>query len=261
MKRFLSSLYLQVLVAVALGALLGFLNPSLGAAMKPLGDGFIKLVKMLIAPIVFATVVTGIAKMGDLKRVGRIGLKAIVYFEVLTTFALAIGLLVGKLVQPGAGMNVDAGGARHQRHRQLHLVRPRPQHHRLPAQRHPQGRRRRLRARRHPPGAALLDPLRRGARGASRRKGPLVLRFVEELSHVLFRIVAIVMRLAPIGAFGAMAFTVGKYGIGEPAQPRQADGDLLRHQPAVRARSSSAWCCAGRASTSSTSCATSARRS
>ncbi|HSU83104.1 MAG TPA: cation:dicarboxylase symporter family transporter, partial [Thermoanaerobaculia bacterium] len=88
MKRLIHSLYLQVLVAVALGALLGALHPSLGAAMKPLGDGFIKLVKMLIAPIVFATVVTGIAKMGDLRRVGRIGLKGIVYFEILTTFAL-----------------------------------------------------------------------------------------------------------------------------------------------------------------------------
>src|SRR5947199_133703 len=120
MRRFAHSLYAQVLVAVALGAILGIVNPALGAAMKPLGDGFIKLVKMLIAPIVFATVVTGIAKMGDLKRVGRIGLKGIVYFEVLTTFALA---------------------------------------------------------------------------------------------HVLFRIVAIVMRIAPLGAFGAMAFTVGKYGI------------------------------------------------
>src|SRR5947208_1058338 len=108
MKRFAHSLYAQVLVAVALGAILGIVNPALGAAMKPLGDGFIKLVKMLIAPIVFATVVTGIAKMGDLKRVGRIGLKGIVYFEVLTTFALALGLIVGKLVQPGAGMTVNA---------------------------------------------------------------------------------------------------------------------------------------------------------
>src|SRR3954471_21614058 len=107
MKRFAHSLYAQVLVGVALGALLGFLNPSLGAAMKPLGDGFIKLVKMLIAPIVFATVVTGIAKMGDLKRVGRIGLKGLVYFEVLTTFALAIGLIVGEILKPGAGMNAD----------------------------------------------------------------------------------------------------------------------------------------------------------
>src|SRR3954453_4182246 len=108
LRKLAHSLYAQVLVAVALGALLGVLNPALGAAMKPLGGGFIKLVKMLIAPSVFTTVVTGIAKMGDLKRVGRIGLKGLVYFEVLTTFALALGLLVGKLVQPGSGMNVNA---------------------------------------------------------------------------------------------------------------------------------------------------------
>src|SRR3954462_15865390 len=107
MRRFAHSLYAQVLGAVALGAILGVVNPALGAAMKPLGDGFIKLVKMLIAPIVFTTVVTGIAKMGDLKRVGRIGFKGLVYFEVLTASALALGLLVGKMVRPGAGMNVD----------------------------------------------------------------------------------------------------------------------------------------------------------
>jgi aerobic C4-dicarboxylate transport protein len=212
MKRFLGSLYLQVLVAVALGALLGFLNPPLGAAMKPLGDGFIKLVKMLIAPIVFATVVTGIAKMGDLKRVGRIGFKGIVYFEILTTFALALGLLVGKLVQPGAGMNVDpaaldtsaianytsSGHALSTTDFLLNII-PKD----------------------------VADAFARGdilqvllfsilfgvALAAFKEKGSLVLRFVEELSHVLFRIVAIVMRVAPIGAFGAMAFTVGKYGI------------------------------------------------
>ena len=94
MKRLLHSLYAQVLIAVVIGALLGHLDPPLGAAMRPLGEGFIKLVKMLIAPIVFTTVVTGIAKMGDLKKIGRVGLKAIIYFEVLTTVALGIGLAV-----------------------------------------------------------------------------------------------------------------------------------------------------------------------
>ena len=206
------SLYAQVLAGVALGALLGFLNPSLGAAMKPLGDGFIKLVKMLIAPIVFTTVVTGIAKMGDLKRVGRIGLKGIVYFEVLTTFALVIGLIVGKVVQPGAGMNVNpaaldasaiasyttSGHALSTTDFLLNII-PKD----------------------------VADAFARGdilqvllfsilfgvALAAVRPKGALVVRFVDELSHVLFRIVAIVMRLAPLGAFGAMAFTVGKYGI------------------------------------------------
>ena len=212
MKRLIHSLYLQVLVAVALGALLGALNPSLGAAMKPLGDGFIKLVKMLIAPVVFATVVTGIAKMGDLRRVGRIGLKGIVYFEILTTFALALGLLVGEALRPGAGMNADpatldtsaiagyttSGHALNTTEFLLNII-PKD----------------------------VADAFARGdilqvllfsilfgvALAAFKAQGSIVLRFVEELSHVLFRIVAIVMRLAPLGAFGAMAFTVGKYGL------------------------------------------------
>ncbi len=213
MRRLARSLYVQVLVAVALGALLGFLDPPLGAAMKPLGDGFIKLVKMLIAPIVFTTVVTGIAKMGDLKRVGRIGLKGLVYFEVLTTFALALGLLVGKLVRPGAGMNVDPAAldtsaiatytsSGHSLSTIDFLLNIIPKD--------------------------VADAFARGdilqvllfsilfgvALAAFKEKGSLVLRFVEETSHVLFRIVAIVMRVAPLGAFGAMAFTVGKYGIG-----------------------------------------------
>ncbi|MEA2600095.1 MAG: aerobic C4-dicarboxylate transport protein [Acidobacteriota bacterium] len=213
MKRLVRSLYFQVLVAVALGALLGVLNPALGAAMKPLGDGFIKLVKMLIAPIVFTTVVTGIAKMGDLKRVGRIGLKGIVYFEVLTTFALVLGLIVGKIVRPGAGMNVDPAkldtsaianytSSGHSLSTTDFLLNIIPKD--------------------------VADAFARGdilqvllfsilfgmALAALKPRGALVLRFVDELSQVLFRIVAIVMRLAPIGAFGAMAFTVGKYGIG-----------------------------------------------
>ncbi|HEX9400450.1 MAG TPA: cation:dicarboxylase symporter family transporter, partial [Anaeromyxobacter sp.] len=107
MKRLGRSLYFQVIVAVILGALVGHLFPAFGAKMKPLGDGFIKLVKMLIAPIVFTTVVTGIAKMGDLRKVGRVGLKGIVYFEVLTTLALVIGLVVANWVRPGSGMNVN----------------------------------------------------------------------------------------------------------------------------------------------------------
>src|SRR3954453_4213246 len=107
MKRLSQSLYLQVLIAVACGATVGYLFPAFGASLQPMGEAFIKAVKMLIAPIVFATVVTGIAKMGDLKKVGRVGIKALVYFEVLSTLALFIGLVVGKVVAPGAGMNVD----------------------------------------------------------------------------------------------------------------------------------------------------------
>ena len=101
------NLYVQVLVAMLIGVVLGVVNPDLGAAMKPLGDGFIKLVKMIIGPVIFLTVVVGIAKMGDLKQVGRIGVKALIYFEVLTTAALILGLLVANSVQPGGGMNID----------------------------------------------------------------------------------------------------------------------------------------------------------
>lgn len=100
-------LYVQVLVAIILGVLVGFLFPEFGASLKPLGDAFIKLIKMVIAPIIFLTVVTGIAGIGDMKKLGRVGLKALFYFEVVTTFALFIGLVVVKIVQPGAGINAD----------------------------------------------------------------------------------------------------------------------------------------------------------
>src|SRR4051794_681311 len=108
MRRLLRSLYLQVLLAVAIGVLLGHFQPAFAVKLKPLGDGFIKLVKMLIAPIVFTTVVTGLCRLGDLRKVGKVGLKTLVYFEVITTLALMIGLLVGKVVAPGSGMHVGA---------------------------------------------------------------------------------------------------------------------------------------------------------
>src|SRR5689334_17412392 len=101
------NLYVQVLIAIAIGVLLGHFQPELGAAMKPFGDGFIKLIKMIIAPVIFLTVVVGIAKMGDLKHVGKIGVKALVYFEVVTTLALAIGLVVANALKPGGGMHID----------------------------------------------------------------------------------------------------------------------------------------------------------
>ncbi len=106
-KPLYAHLYVQVLAAIAAGILLGHLTPATGEAMKPLGDGFIKLIKMIIAPIIFVTVVHGIASMRDLKKVGRVGVKALVYFEIVTTLALVIGLIVANLVQPGAGMNID----------------------------------------------------------------------------------------------------------------------------------------------------------
>src|SRR5215216_6581146 len=106
-KPLYTHLYVQVLTAIVLGVLLGHFYPHLGEAMKPLGDGFIKLIKMLIAPIIFCTVVHGIASMEDLKKVGRVGLKALIYFEVVTTLALIVGLVVVNLWRPGTGMNVD----------------------------------------------------------------------------------------------------------------------------------------------------------
>lgn len=212
MKRLARSLYLQVLLAVALGALVGHLFPGTGAAMKPLGDGFIKLVKMLIAPIVFATVVTGIAKMGDLRKVGRVGLKGLLYFEVLTTVALGLGLLVARLVRPGAGMNVDpatldakaiatytTGAQAHGTVDFLMNVIPRDVADAF--------------ARGDILQVLLFSVLFGAALAALKEKGRPVLEFVDGLSLVLFRIVGFVMRLAPVGAFGAMAFTVGKYGI------------------------------------------------
>jgi aerobic C4-dicarboxylate transport protein len=212
MKRLSRSLYVQVLIAVCLGALLGYVRPEWGAAMKPLGDGFIKLVKMLIAPIVFATVVLGIAKMGDLKKVGRVGLKGIVYFEVLTTLALCIGLAVAKVFHPGAGMNVNPATldakavASYASEAKAHgtvdfLLNVIP--------------------------SDVADAFAKGAilqvllfsilfgvaLAGLKERGRPVFAFVDGLSAILFKIVGVVMRLAPLGAFGAMAFTVGKYGI------------------------------------------------
>ena len=214
MKRFSRSLYLQVITAVIIGALVGHFYPATGAQMRPLGEGFIKLVKMLIAPIVFSTVVTGIAKMGDLRKVGRVGLKGIIYFEVLTTIALAIGLVVGKVLVPGAGMNVnpatlDTKAIASYTAPSAHLSTMDFIMNIIPKD--------------------VADAFARGEilqvlffsilfgvalAGLKGDYAKVVLHFVDGLSAVLFKIVGIVMRVAPIGAFGAMAFTVGKYGVG-----------------------------------------------
>ncbi|MCX7307360.1 MAG: cation:dicarboxylase symporter family transporter, partial [Afipia sp.] len=100
-------LYVQVLIAIAIGIAIGHFYPDFGKALKPLGDGFISLIKMMIAPVIFCTVVHGISSMGDLKRVGRVGLKALLYFEIVSTIALIVGLIVGELIQPGSGFNID----------------------------------------------------------------------------------------------------------------------------------------------------------
>ena len=212
-RALLKSLYVQVLIGIAAGIVLGFVAPETGAAMRPLGDGFIKLVKMLIAPIVFATVVVGIAHMGAMREVGRIGLRALIYFEVVSTLSLVIGMVVVNLVQPGRGLTIDAATldikavtAFTSASKSLttidFILNVIP--------------------------ATVVDAFARGeilqvllfsvlfglaALALGPSVAPLV-AVVDQLGKTLFGIVGIVMRLAPIGAFGAMAFTVGRYGVG-----------------------------------------------
>jgi aerobic C4-dicarboxylate transport protein len=210
--RVFRSLYVQVLIAIACGIALGVFAPATGAAMKPLGDGFIKLIKMMIAPIIFCTVVVGIAGTEDLKKVGRTGGLALFYFEVVSTLALLVGLLIVNVVQPGAGMNIDvrtldagavaayAGPGKMQSTREFLLnIIP----------------------------STFVDAFSRGEilqvlliailfgvalqRLGSRNNALFVM--IEKFSDVLFTMIKFIMYLAPIGAFGAMAFTVGAYGI------------------------------------------------
>ena len=205
-------LYMQVLVAIVLGAVLGKVAPEWGTAMKPLGDGFVKLIKMLIAPIVFSTVVVGIAGMGDLKKVGRVGAKAIAYFEVMTTIALVVGGTMMHFVRPGSGLHVDPEKLDTKALNQTLAVE------------HPHGLVAHLLAMIPESfvGAftssdvlqvlvlAVLTGIAVAAMGAP---GKPVLRGFEHVTGVLFGVVALVMRLAPLGAFGAMAFTIGKFGL------------------------------------------------
>lgn len=210
---FYSNLYVQVLIAIAIGVVFGVVAPESAAAMRPLGDGFIKLVKMIIAPIVFTTVVVGIAHMGEMKDVGRIGLRALVYFEVVSSVALVIGLVVVSVLKPGSGLGFDPASA------DVSSVSAYTN------------------ASQHLSTVDFVlnvipDTIVGGfARGevlqvllfsvlfglALLRLGPRVHRLVElieMLSAGLFEVVSLIMRLAPIGAFGAMAFTVGRYGLG-----------------------------------------------
>ncbi|MBU8895212.1 C4-dicarboxylate transporter DctA [Corallococcus sp. H22C18031201] len=213
MRPIWKSLYVQVLGAIGAGVLLGYLWPDLGAKMRPFGDGFISLIKMMIAPIIFLTVVIGIARMGDMKHVGRIGVKAILYFEVLTTCALALGLVVAHVLQPGAGMHIDVArldaksidayrtAAAHQDFTSFVL-------NIIPTSFGDAFAKGDLLQ-------VLLVALLFGS--ALTRLGPAghaLLEFLERLSQVFFGIVTMLMKLAPIGAFGAMAFTVGKFGLG-----------------------------------------------
>jgi aerobic C4-dicarboxylate transport protein len=207
------SLYFQVLIAISVGVALGHFFPEVGAQMKPLGDGFIKLIKMMIAPIIFCTVVTGIAGMESMKAVGKTGVLALLYFEVVSTIALVVGLIIVNVIRPGEGMNVDvstldvgavesyAKAAEQQSVTDFLLnVIPTTIF-----------------------GAfttgdilqVLLFALLFGfALHAVGERARTVYDLIDRLSQVLFRIVNMIMRLAPIGAFGAMAFTIGKYGLG-----------------------------------------------
>jgi len=208
-----SVLYVQVLIAIALGIALGHFFPQTGTAMKPLGDGFIQLIRMMIAPVIFCTVVHGIGAMGDLKKVGRVGLKTLVYFELVSTLALAIGLVIGEVVRPGAGFNIDpaaldpkavASYVTRAKGEDLvsHLLGIIPD--------------------------SFLGALARGdllqvllvailCGFAIARMGELGARIagaIDAAGRMFFRIIGMIVRVAPIGAFGAMAFTIGSYGVG-----------------------------------------------
>lgn len=207
------SLYFWVLIAIALGVLVGWLWPDFGRALKPLGDGFIKLVKMIITPVIFLTVVTGIAGMADLKAFGRVGLKAMAYFLTVSTFALAIGLVVGNVVRPGAGLGVDpatldAGAvasyvdAAHEQNVPGFVLAIIPD---TLASAFTSGQILQVLF------VAILFGIALALIG---EKGAGLLDLLKTLTAIVFRIVHILMYLAPLGAFGAMAFTIGQYGIG-----------------------------------------------
>ena len=205
-------LYFQVICAIVIGVLLGMFFPDIGAQMKPFGDGFIRLIKMIIAPVIFCTVVTGIAGMSDMKMVGKAGGLALLYFEIVSTIALIIGLLIVNTVEPGVGMHVDpttldqsavsayAGPGKMQTTTQF-LMNIIP--------------------------VTVVGAFAEGeilqvlffsllfgfALHKFGGRGTLIFDVIEKSSFVLFQIVGMIMRVAPLGAFGAMAFTIGKYGI------------------------------------------------
>jgi aerobic C4-dicarboxylate transport protein len=212
-KPFYRILYVQVIAAIFAGVLLGHFLPGDGIAMKPLGDAFIKLVRMIISPVIFCTVVTGIASMHDMRKVGRVGGKALLYFEIVSTVALAIGLLAAHLLQPGKGFNVDpstldasavSGYAAQATHGEglagffMHIIPDTfvgafTQGDILPV--------------------LLIAMLFGSALAVMGEPAKPVISLIEALSKAFFKIVHVITSLAPIGAFGAMAFTIGKYGI------------------------------------------------
>ena len=210
-QKFYKTLHFQVLVAIIAGIVLGQLDPKFGEQMKPLGDGFIKLIRMMIAPIIFLTVVVGIANVSDLRQLGRVGLKALLYFEVVTTLALVIGLTVVKTVQPGAGVNADpatldtksiqqyAGPAK-ATHTVDFLLNIIPE---TVVDAFAKGEILQV----------LLIAILFGIALAKFDQAKPIVAALDSASHWLFGVIALIMNVAPIGAFGAMAFTIGKYGL------------------------------------------------
>lgn len=206
-------LYFWVVLAVIAGGITGHINPELGIALKPLGDGFISLIKMLIAPVVFCTIVLGISGAGDMKKVGRVGAKAILYFEIVSTFALFIGLVVANTLKPGHGFHADPATLdassiseyatkAHDQSMITFVLKLIPKS--FPDALTGQGDLLQV---------LLISILFGYGMLKVGDKAKSVHKFIEEASHILFAIVALVMKLAPIGAGGAMAFTIGKYGI------------------------------------------------
>jgi aerobic C4-dicarboxylate transport protein len=206
-------LYVQVLFAILIGVALGYFWPETGAAMRPLGDGFIRLVRMMIAPIIFSVVVVGIAKMGDLKAVGRIGVKALIYFEVISTLALIIGLVVVNVLKPGEGINadpatLDAGAVAAYATTAESLSAVQFLINIIPATivgAFADGNILQVLFFSVMFGVALLH---------LGDLGRQLVTFIDHFAQALFRMIHMIMRVAPIGAFGAMAFTIGQYGIG-----------------------------------------------
>ena len=207
-------LYIQVLIAIVLGVLLGWLAPETGKSMKWLGDGFVSLIKMMIAPVIFCTIVHGIASMGDLKKVGRVGMKALLYFEVVSTFALVIGIVVAEVVKPGAGFGADpatldpkavasfaSAAAKDSTVAHILGLIPTSFFNALAGGDLLQ--------------VLLVSILTGVVVSGMGEKGVAIGHAIDTAGQVFFRIIGLVVKLAPIGAFGAMAFTIGQYGIGK----------------------------------------------
>lgn len=223
--KYLKTLYVQVLLAILIGILLGSFYPSFAVQLKPLGDGFIKLIKMMIAPIIFCTIVTGIAGMQNTKKVGRVGLKAILYFEVVTTLALIIGLIVINVLKPGVGMNIDPATldtksvesfiteSKNQSVTDfiLHII-PENIVNALSTSNILQ--------------VLFFSVLLGFALSKIGEKALPLLKGIQSLEDGLFSIIKIIMKVAPLGALGAMAFTIGKYGLGSLAQLGQLMGSF-----------------------------------